>query len=878
VNTIRHSLVFAAALLCAHFAGAQTPETRAFDAAARAFEDGVFDLAEKEFAAFIQTFPASPRVSEAILYRARAALRQQQTRAATDLLTTNATRAAALADQYQYWLAEAHRQSTNYQAAAQGFAKLIREFPNSTRLLEASYGEALARFKLQEWARVVDLLRNTNNMFHKQALQRPNDELVIRGHLLLAEALVENGAPGDAEVVLGDLSNRELISEFRWRAEYLRARTQFAAGRAADALASTTNLITLAAATGQRQFTAETYALRGAVLERLTDYTAATAAYEHNVTESAPPEYRRQALLRIIELTLDEDRITEAAQKLETFFTQYPQDAASEVALLTLGELNLKRHLTRSSVAAPTNFLQLALNHFDRLMTNHPSGALIGRAHLNRGWCFWLDGKFPEAQLAFMTAASKLPPSDDRAIAQFKIADTQFQLGDFTNAIASYRAVVSNYHGFPRVEEDLVPHALYQILRASLEINDLPAAARAVQEIIRDSESAGPATPFAGRGLLLLGQSLTHADRAAEARALFESFLARQPNSPLRAEVELAIARSYVQEYNWEAALQRYEAWVEQFGTNDLRPRAHFNYAYVNYQAGRLTNALTLFTNFLARFPNDTNAPTAKYWVGSFYYDQKQFVEAESHFQGLFQNTSWAASPLVHEARMMAARAAAARQDFKSAHDYCINLANATNCPPELMAEAFFALGDILVQKPAEPSNPLGKFLEAITAFSKIIQLFPTNSRAPLAWGRIGDCYRQVAAEDPKFFEQATNAYYQVIAPGSPAHIAARSQAEVGLGQVMEQLAKTLDTALWKAAFNSYYNVVSGKNLREEEKIDPHWYKEAGLAAARLAEEHQQWEIASRIYTRLVEVLPPLRPTLEKKIERAHDQARSGSE
>jgi TolA-binding protein len=863
----------------AMFAGAQTPETRAFEAAARAFEDGVFDLAEKEFAAFIQTFPASPRVTEAILYRARAALRQQQARAATDLLTTNAARAGALADQYQYWLAEAHRQSTNYQAAAQGFAKLVREFPNSTRLLEASYGEALARFKLQEWGRVVDLLRNTNGMFHRQASQRPNDELVIRGHLLLAEALVENGAPADAEAVLGALAHRELISEFRWRAEYLRARTQFAAGRAADALASTTNLIALAAATGQRQFTAETYALRGAVLERLADYAAAISAYEQNVTESAPPEYRRQALLRIIELTLDENRITEAAQKLEAFFTQYPQDAASEVALLTLGELNLKRHLVTNTVPATTNFLQLALSHFDRLITNHPSGTLVGRAHLNRGWCFWLDGKFPEAQLAFITATSRLPPSDEKAIAQFKIADTQIQLGDFTNAITSYRAVVSNYHGFPRVEEDLVPHALYQIVRAALEINHLPTAARAMQEIIRDSESAGPATPFAGRGLLLLGQSLTRADRAAEARALFESFLARQPNSPLRAEIELAIARSYVQEYNWEAALQRYEAWVERFGTNDLRPRAYFNYAYVNYQAGRLTNALTLFTNFLARFPNDTNhAPTAKYWVGSFYYDQKQFVEAESHFQGLFQNTNWAASPLVHEARMMAARAAFARQDFKSAHDYCINIANATNCPAELMAEAFFALGDILVQKPAEPSNPFDKFFEAITAFNKINQLFPTNSRAPLAWGRIGDCYRQVAAQDPKFFLQASNAYYQVIAPGSPADIVTRSRAEVGLGQVMEQLAKTLDPALWKVSFNHFYTVVIGKNLREDEKIDPYWYREAGLAAARLAEEHQQWEVAMRIYTRLIEVLPPLRPTLEKKIERAREQLRSGSE
>jgi TolA-binding protein len=876
-------------LFSATFAFGQTPETRAYEAAVRAFEDGVFDLAEKDFAAFIQTYATSPRIAEAILYRARAALRQQQTKAATDLLTTNSAYAGPLADQFQYWLAEAHRQSTNYQAAAEGFAKLVRDFPNSPRLLEASYGEALARFKLQEWARVVELLRNTNTAFYQQAQRRTNDELVIRGQLLLAEALVETGKATEAEATLRSLANRELMPEFRWRAEYLRARTQFADRRATDALASSTNLVALAAATGQRQLTAESHALRGAILERLGDYPAAIAAYENNVTESAPPEYRRQALLRIIELTLDENRIGEAAQKLQTFFSQYPQDAASEVALLTLGELHLKRHLATNAVPTPTNFLQLAMGHFDRLITNYPNGSLVGKAHLNRGWCLWLDAKIPEAQAAFIAATNKLSRSDDEAIAQFKIADTQFQLRDFTNAIASYRAVVTNYQGFPRVEDELADHALYQMLRAALEINDLPAASQAVQQILQDSEGGGAdaaarrstpfGRPFADRGLLLLGQSLTHADRAPEARALFERFLSRYPGSALRAEVELAIARSYVQEYNWEPALQKYETWMERFATNEVRPRAHYNYAYINYQAGRLTNALSLFTNFLARFPTDSNAPAAKYWVGSFYYDHKQFVEAEYHFQGLFQNTNWTVTPLTYEARMMAARAAAARQDFKSAHDYLlqlVNLASDTNCPPNLTAEAFFALGDVIVQEPADTAKPFDKFVEAITAFNKIIQLFPGNPRAPLAWGRIGDCYRQLAGQDPKFYETATNAYHQVL--GSRADIAARSQAEVALGQIMEQLARTLDPALRTNAFNHYYNVVSGKNLRDDEKIDPYWYYAAGAGAVRIAEEQQQWEIAVRIYERLSEVLPPLRPALEKKIDKAREQLRGNSE
>jgi TolA-binding protein len=852
---------------------AQTPETRAYEAAVRAFEDGVFDLAEKDFAAFIQTYPASPRLPEAILYRARAALRQQQVKLASDLLTTNATRAGPLADQFQYWLAEVKRQGTNYQAAAELFARLVRDFPNSPRLLEATYGEALARFKLQEWPRVIDLLSNTNGTFQKLAAARPNDELVVRGQLLLAEALLETDAATDS--ALRPLATRELTPELRWRVQYLLCRGQLASRRADDALASSTNLFALAAAAGQRQFVAESYGLRGAILERLRQLEVAILEYERNLGETTPPEYRRQALLRIIELTLDQNKITEAAQKLESFLNQYPQDAASDVALFTLGEINLKRYLASLTNAAPatTNYLQAALHQFDHLITNSPSSPLIGKASLNRGWCLWFDGKMPEALLAFGAATNKLPRSEDRAVAQFKIADAQFQLRDFTNAVSSYRAVVDHYR-LPQVEEELAGHALYQIVRASLEINDLKSAAAAMHQIVQSYDES----PFAERGLLLLGQSFTQANKPADARALFERFLTRYPNSSLRAEVELAIARSYVHDNNWDAALTKYQEWMTRFPTNELRARAEYNFAYVNFQAGRLTNALTLFTNLLATFPGQTNAPRAKYWVGLYYYEQKQYAEAEYHFLGLVQNTNaWAVSGLACDARMMAARSAAARQDYKSAHQYCLDIANDTNCSPEITAEAFFALGDILTLEPADPAEPFARFAEAITAFSKVVQLFPTNSRAPLAWGRIGDCHRQMAALNPNSYQFASNAYEQVLS--SPlADVAARSQAEVGLGQMSEQLARTVDPTFSKSAFNHYYNVVSGKNLRDGEKVDPHWFKEAGLAAGRVAEERQEWDVAQRVYTRLADVLPALRPTLEKKIEKTREQLRASSE
>jgi len=167
---------FLAALLCLFCGGAfaQTPETQAYEAAVRAFDDNALELADKSFREFLQAHPNSPRVPQAILYRARAALRQRDTKAAINLLTTNAPRAGQLEDQYRYWLAETHREATNYTAAASTFASLLRDFPNSSRAIEASYGEAVARFKLQDWPKVIELLTATNAPFAKESQARPS--------------------------------------------------------------------------------------------------------------------------------------------------------------------------------------------------------------------------------------------------------------------------------------------------------------------------------------------------------------------------------------------------------------------------------------------------------------------------------------------------------------------------------------------------------------------------------------------------------------------------------------------------------------------------------------------------------------------------------
>lgn len=877
----------------------ETPESRLFKSAARLFETGVYDLAQRDFTIFTATYPQSAMLPEAILLQARSALYQTNLSQAVDLLSTNIARAGPLAEQYRYYLATAQLRAGSFDAAA-SFAQLRREFTNSVLLLEASHGEALARFRRREFEAVATLLSDPTGGFQRAASARPTDNLTVWGNLLLAEALLEERKFADAERVARALKEESLSPEYLWDRQNLLCRILLADQRPADALTQSTNLIRAAVGTTSQGLLADSFALQGQILEQLDQLEAASQVYTNNLAATVPANRRKMALLRLIEIKLAQDKTAEAAQMLDGFLATHPEDGASDVALLTLGELALKLHLAPDAADATnsvalaggeTNRLQQALGHFDRLLTTYTNSPLRGKATLNKGWCLWLQGNVADSALAFKGATELLPFSPDAAVARFKLADASFAQKDYTNALQNYRALTNEYSGVPQIRRELFGEALYQILRASIELNDLAGATNAMRVIL----DIDPVNPLGERSVLLVGHTLNQARQTTNAEALFNEFLTRFPDSALRPEVELAIARTHFLEQDWPGTIADYERWLARYPNHERRARAEFHRAWANDKAGNATNAFPLFTNFVAQFPTNPLAPLAQYWVADYHYQQRNYPEAlrnfqmipESRgFQAIFASTNGPRNRLPYQARMMAGRSAYAAQLWSDAggeKGHFVLLINDPTCPEDIVAEAFFALGDTRIAEAAETRNaPSQKFREAREHFAKIPMLFATNQVAErlvyLAWGRIGDCSLQLAASDPRQYESATNAYWTVVT-NALADVTARSMAEFGIGRALElQAAGTPapeSAVLLKTAAGHYYQVAFGANLTGAEQSDPFWVEKSAMAAARLAEEQKQWSVAINIYERLRNTLEPLRSGLKDRIERAREQLRT---
>jgi TolA-binding protein len=850
-------------------------EDRAYAAAVGAFQDGFWSRAETAFAGFARKYPDSGRVAEAVLLQAEAEYHQGKYPEAIAMLIAHKAEAKALADQYVYWIGEAQFQAGNLNGAAETFLSLARDFPESPLRLRAVVEAAAARAQLGEWPQLSALLEPTNSVFQRAVQLEPAGELAGRGNLLLAQAWLAQKNFAGATAILESLNPQTLQPGLDWQRAYLLYQVRLAAGDPPAALAAITNLLQIARAGTNDLLQAEGLALRAQVLEQLGQKSGALDACREILALNPPVERVRQAILKMAELAIAQNQFSNAIQSLEKFRAQFPGSPATDVALLTIGELQLKNYIAQPSA---TNQLAAAQARFDQFLRTFAKSPLplVGKAYLDLGWCLWLAKKTnaPATLDAFRAAAEYLPASEYQAQARFKIGDVMFAQTNYAGALKNYRAVVDDFTDLPAVMQTFGDQALYQMLRANLELTNVDGASDVLDRLLK----LYPASDLAGKSLLLVGEGLADASKPAAARAVFERFVDEAPTNALRPQVELAMARTYeqAQHPDWPAAIRQYENWLKDYPADALRPQADYALAWANYQSGNETNAFRLFTNYVARFPANPLAPLAQWWVADHYFNRGEtnYMDAERNYKLLYQNTNWQGLPLVstnlaYQARLMAGRAAMGLSSYSDAIEHFTSLTSDTNCPSDLNAQALFAYGSALMQQDVkDTNNPLANFQLATNVFNQLCQFYPTNEPGVLAWNEIGDCDLQLGN-----YDGATNAYARVF--NSPqANLSARCRAQVSFGLALEKKAALAagsdQKELLQMALENYLDVFDsalGKNLRDGEMADRFWLKKAGLQALPLMEAlgMADAERLDAFFKHLELLLPQVKASLERK-------------
>lgn len=880
---------------------AATPwERTAYEVVQKLFEDGIHELASREAADFLLRYPGSERAPEAALILAQANLRLRQFDEAARVLEEHRAQAGDKADEFVFWLAEARFQQRDFAAAARGFAEINAAYPESSRRFEACFREAFTLLETGDFATVVERLRAAAGPFQTLRAQAPYNEWMLRCGLLLAESLWRQGDYAGAEQTLAGLQDLPLPVGLEWQRQYLLANVKLAARRPTEALTHTTNFWTIATNVVRAELLAEAAMLEGRIREELDDPVAAIAAYERNLAIGLPGDRRQAALQRLIDVGLNAGRKDETAARLEQFIQQHPKDALLDLARFTLGELRFEAfQASQAAGAVDTNLLEQVRAQFARITADMPQSPLAGRAALNLGWCLWhwQPPRFAEAAPAFQSASERLPTGLAQVEARLKWADCQFRAGDYGGATTNYWAVATNYVKVPDLATETVEQALHQVVQSGVRTGDLASASAGLARL----QEVAPTSDLAQRAGLLLGRAFERQGNAEASRAVFADFLRRHTNSTLLPEARLGLARAQERAQEWDLAIQAYGDWLKQYTNVAVAPtnlvsQAVFDLARLTLQRVPGTNGVQLLTRFTTDFPGDANIPLAQYLLGEHYFRQGDYGKSELLFleldRSLVQPDAGRLGELPYRARLMAGKAALARQGYRNAREHFdwvitngpLHQANSP-IPASLAAEAYMLRGDTFLNEDrTDAPNLLFSFGEAITAYEKVgkLQLAPTNELVALALGRIGDCNLQLASQNPARYQEAANKYREVVS--STASISVRSMAEIRLAIVLErqalQMQEPLRTTTQDEALDHYRAVFYAQNLREGELPDPYWIRQAGLAAIELAERLQRTDLAIGICQRLMIELPPLRSRMEMRIEqlRATQATSAGAE
>lgn len=882
-------LCLLAVVAAGRLAAAEGDEARAREVLVKMFLDGLHEYVEREAAAFASQFPHSTNLAEVVLLRAQARLALGRHDDAIKLLESDAALVAGpLAAEYAFWAAEARFRKGDFAAAAAGFAAMAARHPESPRRLEAAVQEALARSRAGDPAQAGARLRDPDGPFQTAARANPGSPWASRGWLLLAQLLVSLNDADGARQALTEMARQPLPPPMEWERRLVLARAEFTAGRLAEAVGQTTNLWTAVTNSLPPALIAEAAALEGRAFEGLQQYVPALQAYERGLATNAPPAPRRLALEKVIEITRQAVP-DQAVTRLQQFIDRFPQDELLDLARFALGQALLREFYRLSDPATPvtpetsaarTLRLQQARAQFELLVSNHPASPLLPQAELARAWTLWEEGapRLADALAAFRNATSRLAPGVDQATARLQWAECQFRSDEWAGALTNFWLVATNYLD-AAIPPTLRSQGLFGVVRTGIAAGDLAAAAAAADRLVQMEGAA----EVSERADILLAEAYSRAGQPEQARAQYEAFLQRHPDSRRTPEVRLAIARTFEQRGDNGAALSAYASWLANFtnqpAATNLVAQATFDLARVTHRVDPGPGSLTLLTNFIARFPDDPNAPLAQYLVAEQLFNQGDFAPAELAFLDKLLDPARArpGDELPYRARLMAGKCAVYRSGWQSAREHFDWLITngplsvvSSRVPVSVVAEAYIFRGDLFMLEPKPPgSDPLAGYAEAINAFAKVAERFPTNELAPLAWGRIGDCNLQLATADPRRYDAAAEAYQKVIESSAGPRL--RSMAEVGLGLVLKKQAALKPAAeqpaLFDEAMTHFLNVLYGRNLQPGEAPDPPWVRQAGLEAAELAESLRQWDAAIGLYQRLITELPPLKPRLERKIE-----------
>jgi cellulose synthase operon protein C len=820
--------LFALALIAA---APTADELRQFRIAQATFQDGLYDVAERQLIEFLAKFPASDRADNALYQLAQAQLRQGKWQPAVKSLDESLARwPDKRSDAVRFWLGEAYARGGKYAEAEARYAEVADKYPRSAYHSQALYGLAYVQMKQNQFAAAIGRLDQLQKLGVK-------DELGQQAELLRGQVFLAGEKYDQADAVFAGVAKQYPASRAFFQANYWLGESRARRQRYDEALKDYAVVIDAFKATPAPPTKAVDAALAaqawygaGWADWQTGNFAAAADAFALALANAQTDQLKHDALLKLAEAAARAGKVAEGVARLREFLKAHPDDPLADEVQSGIGDLLFNQ----GDYAG-------ALAEFTALIAKPAGAAALPRAYLQAGWCAWRLKQYPDALKSFQQARALAQDPGMATEALEKIGDTQFALGQFNDAIATYQRLISS-----PAETSSLDRALFQLGEAYRRIRDTEAASATFESLVKQY----PQSAFAAEAQYDLGQILVGQGKETEARVAFAAVSEKFPQTQWSRNAALAIGESYGREGKSREAIAEFDKLADNGLEAELAQQAFYSRGLCYAAIGQRDKTLADFTDFLKSHATAPLAPDVSYWIGDEYLRQKDYLKAQAQLQSLAE--TYPASKLADAAQYFAGRAAYSRQDYKTAISLYEGLLNKfTNST--WRCDARFGQGDAL--------SELGQFDNALLVFDSLLQQFADCPLACDAQGRKGDCQFTLGR-----YEDAIATFQRALECAKDTSL--RAQLQFKIGQSYEKLSK-LDEAL-----QYYIKPIYAQSAAPDPNEPPErfWSCKSGRAAAEIKEKQQQWRDAITLYQKLADTCPELKTLTDGVIRKIRVQ------
>jgi TolA-binding protein len=770
----------------------------AYRDAANLQNNGAFDVAAEEWQSFLKTYPDDPLAAKARHYLGVCQHELKQLEAAVgtfEAVLKNYPQFELREDAYfrlglsRYALAGGGQREL-YARAAEAFAALVKEFPQSKYADEALYyqGEALYAQGQKTEALVP---------YERLAKDFPKSKRRADGLYALGVAQEELGRLVDAgrtyDLFLAEFAKSDLASEVKMRkAEVLLAQGEARAAErlfgevaaikgfaAADhalyqrayCLAKLGQDADAAAAYGrladdfpQSSYAAEATIAAGRLYYKLEKWDEAKARLEqaidrHNANSPEAAHWLCRLLIRngqageaaelaathaggsgespyLISLKLDRaDALYEMADRREEALAEYARFAAEHPR----HELAPQALYNAAYTAQELKRYEEALHHAARFLAGYPQDRLAPDVQYVAAECHLLRTEYDEAEKLYRELVARHGGHAAADAWRVRLGLVAFQQKKYDAAIEALTPVAAELQS-----PDARAEAWY-LLGASHFSREQPAEAAAA---LAASLKANPRWRQADDAMLLLARGQAKLGRRAEAQANLEKLLADFPASHVLDQAHYQLAEMAYAADDFPAAIEKYDLVVSRFSDSRLAPHALYGKGWAQLKSKDFAAGAASFTALLAQFPEHSlkadallgramcrrQAGDAAGALADLDLYLKSNPDAEHRNEALFERGL---------AQMAAGSFPAAAATFEAL----------------VMDDARFAAADKAQYQLGWALRSQNKMAQAAAEFARLAKEHPDSPLAAEAWLHVGEHHY-----DQKQFADAADAYAAVTA------------------------------------------------------------------------------------------------------------------